>query len=76
MKKILVLSVLSFASLNTLAQLPTIRAEGGGGKNVNWPLIKKQSDPEGPGIVTKKSTEYVHPPYLLGKGKRLTALKM
>jgi hypothetical protein len=49
MKKILVLSVLSFASLNTLAQLPTIRAEGGGGKNVNWPLIKKQSDPEGPG---------------------------
>lgn len=49
MKFILVQLTFLLISGQLFAQIPNIRAEGGGGKNVNWPLIKKQSDPDGPG---------------------------
>jgi len=52
MKKTFILSIhlaLAVTSLPLFSQIPSIRAEGGGGKNVNWPLIKKQADPDGPG---------------------------
>jgi hypothetical protein len=32
------------------AQLPIVKAVGGEGRNVNWPLIKKNTDPNGPGF--------------------------
>lgn len=63
MKKTLSTFVIAFITIPTisLAQLPVIRAVGGAGKNVNWPLEKKNEDPEGPGYFYNDCAQGVKP---------------
>ena len=44
-----------------LAQLPVIKAVGGGGRNVNWPLIKKNEGSDGPGYFYNDCAQGVKP---------------
>lgn len=59
MKKIIYL--LLFTSFSSFAQLPVIKAVGGGGRNVNWPLIKKNEGSDGPGYFYNDCAQGVKP---------------
>lgn len=45
----------------TFSQIPTIRAIGGNGTVVNWPQLKQNEDPEGPGYFYNDCSQGVEP---------------
>jgi hypothetical protein len=56
----IVFTVFAIPSI-ALAQLPVIKAVGGGGRNVNWPLIKKNEGSDGPGYFYNDCAQGVKP---------------
>jgi len=62
MKSIIILvSILSLFSSKAISQIPTIKAVGGGGTNVDWLEEKKNTDPEGPGYFYNDCAQGVDP---------------
>lgn len=63
MKLLPCLFLIACATLNAQTALPTVKAKGGGGKNVDWPKIQKEedSDKTGPGFFYRDCSQGVTP---------------